>query len=78
MLECESSSYCRIRDEKDRCGLSFGEDLFFLGRKSSSMSVHTLSRESKKATLRISRDEKVSFQTSNERALILYQVVVLS
>lgn len=57
--------------------LALGKITFF-GRKSSSVSVHTLSRESRKAILRISRDEKVSFQTSNERALILCQVAVLS
>ena len=51
---------------------------FFFEEKSSSMSVHTLSRESRKATLRLSRDEKVSFQTNNERTLILCQVVFLS
>lgn len=73
-----SSSYCRIRDEKDRCGLSFGEDLFFSWKKEQCHGVHAGGRESRKVTLRISRDEKVSFQTSNERALILCQVVVLS
>ena len=40
------------------------------------MSVHNLGGESRKATSRISRDEKVSFQTSNDRALNLCQVIV--